>query len=170
MMAPEADARSGRTASKASYAALYRNVRSECKHFYDFLKELLSNSYDAEAATIDLFLHFLTTASAQPLASVLTVCDDGVGMDHLPRTPTENEGLCTPPASSLDAYTQLGHSTNTGEQSIGRFCYGAKQAFNKADGGFMLVTRTKRLAADEVILIDVDDMQNTDALSFATVS
>ena len=151
---------SGRTISKASYASLYHNVRSECKNFYDFLRELISNSYDAMAQRIDLFPHYLTSSSAQPLASVLAIYDDGVGMDYIPRTKTDNDGLTTPPSSSIDSYTQLGHSTNTGEKSIGRFCHGSKQVFNKADGGFMLVTRTERMPNDGVLLINVDDMEH----------
>ena len=151
----------GRTVSKACYSSLYHNVRSECKNPYDFIRELVSNSYDAAATVIDLFPHHIATQSANSIASVLAAYDDGAGMDYLPfeRTAGDDE-RGTPPASSIDAYTQLGHSTNTGLRSIGRFCYGSKQVFNKADAGFMLITRTARMPNDGVLLIDVEDIEN----------
>jgi len=150
----------GRTVARASYASLYRNVRNECKNFYDFVRELISNSYDAMATTIDIFPHYVLTNSAEAIASVFAIYDDGIGMDYISRTEAENDGIDAPPQSSIDAYTQLGHSTNTGRESIGRFCYGSKQAFNKADMGFILVTRTERMPNDGVILINVDDIQH----------
>lgn len=151
---------SGRTTSRASYASLYNNVRSECKNSYDFVRELISNSYDHNAKRIDIFPHYIMSESAQPLVSIFAICDDGTGMDFFPRTAEENRGLSTPPHSSIDAYTSLGHSTNTGVNSIGRFCYGSKQAFNKADAGFILITRTERMADGGVLLIDVDDIEH----------
>ena len=135
-------------------------VHKECKNHYDFLRELISNSYDAMASTIHLFPLYLTNDSAQPLCSVLAIFDDGVGMDYLPRTTVENAGLRSPPCSSIDAYLQLGYSTNTGERSIGRFCCGAKQALNKADAGFLLLTRTERMPPDRLLLISEDNIEH----------
>ena len=157
--APVPAVTTGRTTAKASYASLFQTVRKECKNHHDFVRELISNSYDANATKIAIFPLYLTSASAQPIGSIFAICDDGVGMDYFPRTVQENEGLTTPPQSSIDAYTQLGFSTNNGDVSIGRFCYGSKQAQNKADAGFILVTRTTRMPPGYVLLIDVDDIE-----------
>ena len=151
----------GRSVARASYASLFNDVRKECKFYYDFVRELISNSYDGDAATIELLPLFLTTSAAQPLLSVLAIYDDGVGMDNVPRTADENDGLDTPPGCSIDAYCQLGYSTKTGRHTAGHKCKGSKQVFHKADAGFILVTRTARMPPGRVLLIDEDHISHS---------
>lgn len=152
--------REGTTEAKASYVSLLKNVGNECKHPWDFLRELVSNSYDAQCTSIDMFPHYLINHTATPIASVLISVDDGRGMDDTPRTAEENKGLVDAPRSSIDAFLQLGFSTNTGVNSIGRFCYGSKQIMLKGDAGFMVLTRTARMSADEMMVIDSNHMEH----------
>ena len=150
--------RTGITQPRASFKALLNNVENECKHSYDFLRELISNSYDAKCTRIDVFPHYVMSRTAEPICSVLVVMDDGRGMDDLP---LENaDGLLDAPRSRLDACFQLGMSTNTGVDSCGRFCYGTQQVMLKCDVGFVCITRTARMPPDEVILIDSDHIRD----------
>ena len=151
---------SGVTRSKASYNSLYKNVKNECKNFWDFVRELVSNSYDGKAENIFFFPHYLKTQSAMPIVSLLIVYDDGKGMDYFPLDAEEVRMLEDPPESSIDAYTSLGMSTNTGSASVGRFCYGTKQVMNKSDAGFILITRTSRMPPDQIVIIDEDRIEN----------
>ena len=149
----------GHTLARASYSSLYKIVKTECKNYWDFVREMVSNAYDARAKNLWLFPHYLQTPSATPDASVLVALDNGCGMDYLSRSASDNVGLSDPPASSIDAFLQLGHSTNDGATTVGRFAHGSKQIMDKADAGFMLVTRTTNMPVDQYIVVEEDHIE-----------
>lgn len=153
---------------ECNYTSQRKVISQTFSHELEIVRELYSNSHDANASNI---LVFPRVGANQ---SLLIWVDDGNGMDDHPLTAVDVKDCRGRAKTTLESYFHIGNSTRRPGHGVGQFCHGQKLVLHQADEMFAMVTRTSAMAPHECWAVSegnvFDALENGEGLNLRKVS